>query len=72
MKTTRIFPFGSILIALLLLNAQAFAGTGGPSDGQIMVLAVLALLSVIFAVLYFPPLLFHWIRDIWKKYHHCQ
>ncbi|MCX6248998.1 MAG: hypothetical protein NTW10_14830 [Bacteroidetes bacterium] len=71
MRTKWMFLSGSILIAFLLLCGQAFAGTGGPSDGQIMVLAILALLSLILSVLYFPPLLFHWIKDMWKKYRHC-
>jgi hypothetical protein len=71
MKTSKIFIFGFLFSFFILLDQHAFAGTGGPNDGQVMLLVILAVLSVIFGILYFSPFLVHWIRELWKKYHQC-
>jgi hypothetical protein len=71
MKIKKIFLFGFLLSFFILLDKHAFAGTGGPNDGQVMLLVILAVLLAIFAILYFPPLLVNGIRNLWKKYHHC-
>ena len=71
MKTNKIFLIGFLLSLFILLNKQAFAGTGGPNDGQVMLLVIVAALSSVFGILYFSPLLVHWIKDLWKRFHHC-
>ncbi len=71
MKKKKIFLYGLLLTLLNLLCLQVFAGTGGANDGQVMLLAILSVLLVIFGILTFFPLLVHRIRDLWKKYHHC-
>jgi sterol desaturase/sphingolipid hydroxylase (fatty acid hydroxylase superfamily) len=71
MKIKKIFLFGLLLTLFNLLCGQAFAGTGGANDGQVMLLAILAVLLVIFGILYFFPRIVHRIRDLWNKYHHC-
>jgi sterol desaturase/sphingolipid hydroxylase (fatty acid hydroxylase superfamily) len=60
-----------LLLCVNLIGEKAFAGTGGPNDGQIMLVAILALLSIILCILYFSPRLVHWISELWKKHHHC-
>jgi hypothetical protein len=71
MKTNKIFFSGFLFSIFILFNKYAFAGTGGARDGQIMLLVILGILTLIFGILYFSPLLVHWIRDLWKKFHHC-
>ncbi len=71
MKANKIFLFGILLSLFILVDKHAIAGTGGPNDGQVMLLVILAVLSSIFGILYFSPLLVHWIRDLWNKYRHC-
>jgi hypothetical protein len=71
MKTNKIFLFGFLISFFILLDKRVFAGTGGPNDGQVMLLVILAVLSAILGILYFFPRLVHLIRDLWKKYHHC-
>jgi hypothetical protein len=71
MKTNKIFLFGFLLSFFILLDQHAFAGTGGPNDGQVMVLVILAVLSAIFGILYFFPRLVNRIKDFWKRFHHC-
>ena len=71
MKKHKIFLFGIFLTLFTFFCGQAFAGTGGANDGQVMLLAILAVLSVILGILYFFPILVHKIRDLWNKYHHC-
>ncbi len=71
MKTKKIFLFGFLILFFILLDKHAFAGTGGPNDGQVMVLVILAILSVILGILYFFPLLIHRVHDLWKRFYHC-
>ncbi|HZX61922.1 MAG TPA: hypothetical protein VFE66_01835 [Bacteroidales bacterium] len=71
MKKKKIFLFGLLLMLFNLLCGQAFAGTGGANDGQVMLLAILAVLSAIFGILYFFPRLVNRIKDLWKRFHHC-
>ena len=71
MKTSKIFVFGFLLFFLILSDKYAFAGTGGPSDGQVMLLVILAVLTAVFGILYFFPILVHRVRDLWKRFHHC-
>lgn len=71
MKKKKIFLFGLLITLFNLLCGQAFAGTGGANDGQVMLLAILAVLSAIFGILYFFPRLVNRIKDLWKRFHHC-
>jgi quinol-cytochrome oxidoreductase complex cytochrome b subunit len=71
MKAIKIFFFVLLLLLFSLTGLEAFAGTGGPNDGQIMLLAILVLLSLILGILYFFPLLVVQIRKLWSKFHHC-
>lgn len=71
MKANKILIFGLPITLFNLMGGQAFAGTGGANDGQVMLLVILAVLSVILGMLYFFPFLVHRIRDLWNKYHHC-
>ncbi len=71
MKKKKVLLFGLLVTLFNLTGGQVFAGTGGANDGLVMLLAILAVLSAVFGILYFSPLLVHWIKDLWKKYHHC-
>jgi len=71
MKANKVWIIGLLITLFNLLCGQAFAGTGGANDGQVMVLVILAVLLVIFGILYFSPRIVHRIRDLWNKYHHC-
>ena len=71
MKKKKIFLYGLLLTLFNLLCLQAFAGTGGANDGQVMVLVILAILLCILGILYFFPLLIHRVHDLWKRFHHC-
>jgi len=71
MKANKMLITCLLILMLNLYGGQAFAGTGGPSDGQVMLLAILAVLTVIFGLLIISPWLVQQIRDLWKRYHHC-
>ena len=71
MKANKVWIIGLLITLFNLLCGQAFAGTGGANDGQVMLLAILAVLSAIFGILYFFPRLVNRIKDLWKRFHHC-
>jgi len=71
MNTKKIFLFRFLILFFILLDKHSFAGTGGPNDGQVMVLVILAILLCILGILYFFPLLIHRVHDLWKRFHHC-
>jgi len=71
MKADKIFIFCLLLLIFILSSGQAFAGTGNANDGQVMLLAILAFLFVVFGILNFFPWLVHQIRNLWNRYRHC-
>jgi hypothetical protein len=71
MKTKRSFLSGSLLSLFILLAGNAFAGTGGANDGYLMLLAIGLIFLLISGILYFSPLLFQRIKDLWNRLHHC-
>lgn len=71
MKINKILIFGLLFTVCNLIADKAVAGTGGANDGQVMLLAILAVLLVILGILFFFPIIIHRIRDLWNKFHHC-
>jgi hypothetical protein len=71
MKTKKAFLFSLFFALFFFLCGQTFAGTGGARDGQLMLIVILAVLSGIVGILFFFPILFHRIKNLWNKYHHC-
>ncbi len=71
MKIKKILIFGLLFTICNLIADTVFAGTGGANDGQVMLLAILVVLLIIFGILYFFPFLVHRIKDFWNKYHQC-
>ena len=71
MKKNKIFLFSLFLTLFNFLCGPVFAGTGGANDGQVMLLAILVLLLAILGILFFLPILIHWIKNFWNKYNHC-
>jgi hypothetical protein len=71
MKTKKIQFVCFFFSFFFLLCEQTFAGTGGAKDGQLMLIVIAAVLSGIVGILFLFPFLFHQIKNIWNKLHHC-
>jgi hypothetical protein len=71
MKTNKIFLFGLFFLFFNLLSDIAFAATGNARDGQLFFLFLITLLLLLLGIQALVPILVHWIRDQWKRVHHC-